>query len=79
MAEPRDNCGTLSRNDKRATDKHPTHRGKALIGGVKYWVSAWVKEGQYGKFFSLAFTPADQPAEPAAAPAADTLDDDILF
>ena len=64
--EERDNSGSLFRNDRATTDKHPTHKGKARIGGVDYWVSGWVKEagpnaknpGQ--KFFSLAFDPCEK-------------------
>jgi len=64
--EPRDNSGSLFRNDRATSDRHPTHKGKATIGGVDYWVSAWVKEaGQNSKnpgarFFSLAFEPKEQ-------------------
>jgi len=31
------------------------------IAGVEYRISAWVKTGDNGKFFSLAFTPKEQP------------------
>jgi hypothetical protein len=64
--EERDNSGSLFRNDRATTDKHPTHKGKARIGGVEYWVSGWVKEaGQNAKnpgqkFFSLAFEPCEK-------------------
>ena len=64
--ETRDNSGTLGRNDRCTTDKHPTHKGKARIDGKDYWISAWVKEaGQNSKapgqkFFSLSFEPCEQ-------------------
>jgi len=64
--ETRDNSGTLGRNDRCTTDKHPTHKGKARIDGKDYWVSAWVKEaGQNSKapgqkFFSLSFEPCER-------------------
>ena len=64
--ETRDNSGTLGRNDRATTDKHPSHKGKARIGGVDYLVSAWVKEaGQNSKapgskFFSLSFEPCER-------------------
>lgn len=51
----RDNSGTLSRNNKKISPNHPDHRGSAVVDGVEYWISAWVKEGEYGKFFSLSF------------------------
>ena len=53
--EQRDNSGTLSRNDRKQKPTHPDHRGQAVIDGVEYWISAWVKEGPNGRFFSLAF------------------------
>lgn len=56
----RDNSGTLSANQNKTKDNHPSHRGKATIDGVEYYISAWVKEGQYGRFFSLSFQPVEE-------------------
>jgi hypothetical protein len=53
--QTRDNSGTLFKNDRKTEDKHPNMKGKALIGGRWYWVSAWTKEGKQGRFQSLAF------------------------
>ena len=53
--ETRDNTGTLFKNDRRDKDSHPNAKGKALIGGQWYWVSAWTKQGKAGAFQSLAF------------------------
>jgi hypothetical protein len=78
----RDNSGTLGRNDRREKDSHPTHAGKCVIGGKKYWISAWVKEGPNGKFFSLAFKPQEQKQRQSFAPVpppADDFDDNIPF
>jgi hypothetical protein len=61
MSEQRDMSGTLSRNRKRETDKQPEFRGSCVIDGIAYWISAWVKEGDDGRFFSLAFTPKEKP------------------
>lgn len=52
---PKDNTGTLFRNDRREKDTHPHARGEAMIDGVLYEVAAWTKEGKNGKFQSLAF------------------------
>ena len=54
MAYDNTNTGVLFRNDKATTDKHPTHTGSINIDGVDYWLSAWVKEGAKGKFFSMS-------------------------
>jgi hypothetical protein len=67
MPDQRDLSGTLSRNKKREHDKQPEFRGSCLIDGVGYWISAWVKEGQDGRFFSLAFSPKEQRSNPAPA------------
>jgi hypothetical protein len=58
----------LSRNKKRENDRQPEFKGSATIDGVAYWISGWVKQGDDGKFFSLAFTPKEQPSAKAAAP-----------
>lgn len=61
--EQKDMTGVLFRNDKKTSDKQPSHRGSVTIGGVEYLLSAWVKEGKKGKFFSLAVKPK-QASEP---------------
>jgi hypothetical protein len=38
-----DNTGSVFRNPKREHDDAPNARGKALIGGAWYWVSAWTR------------------------------------
>lgn len=67
--EQRDNSGSLFKNDKKETDNHPNATGKAMIGGVMYYVSAWTKDGAKGKFQSLAFKPIDGASAPASTPA----------
>lgn len=54
--QKRDNSGALFRNDRKTKENQPSHTGIATIGGVDYYISAWVKEGRSGKFFSLAFS-----------------------
>lgn len=53
--EHRENTGTLFKNERREKETHPQARGEALIDGVLYEVSAWTKEGQNGRWQSLAF------------------------
>ena len=57
--EQKDNSGTLFKNDRREKDSHPHAIGTALIDGVEYWISAWTKDGQKGRFQSLSFKRKD--------------------
>ena len=68
MAQEYDNNlrGVLFKNDRKERDNHPDYKGSAEIDGEEYWLSAWIKEGQKGKFMSLSFTLKDQPKNPPA-------------
>jgi hypothetical protein len=48
--------GVLFKNDRKEKDTHPDYKGSAEIGGVEYWLSAWIKTSAKGKFMSLSFT-----------------------
>jgi hypothetical protein len=75
--QQRDNSGILFRNDRKETGKHPDYNGSATIAGVEYWISAWLNEGQKGKFFSFAFTPKQEPK--STRPRRQDLNDEIPF
>ena len=55
MAYDNTNKGTISKNEKKNSEKHPDYKGKANIDGTDYWISGWIKKGQHGTFLSLAF------------------------
>lgn len=61
--EQRDNSGSIFKNDRKEKDTHPDRAGTAMIDGVMYYVSGWLKDGTKGQFLSLAFKRKDQPAE----------------
>ena len=74
--EQRDNSGSLFKNDRKETAKHPDYKGSVMINGQEMWISAWLKTGQSGvKFMSLAFSPKEAKPNEQAKP----FDDPIPF
>jgi hypothetical protein len=69
---PTEMKGTLPRNQKRETDRHPEFKGSFMVEGREYWLSAWAREGDDGsKYLGLSFTPKQQPQpqpQPMASP-----------
>lgn len=62
--QPKDNTGSLFKNDKRESDTHPQARGSALIDGVEWWVDAWTNTTKDGKKYqSLKFKRKEQKQE----------------
>lgn len=59
------NRGVLFKNDRKESDKHADYRGSINVAGVDYWLDAWIREGQKGKFMSLSVKPKNAPAKPA--------------
>ncbi len=51
----------------------------AVIGGKQFWISAWVKEGKLGKFFSLSFTEKTDGNAPRSQSNAKTSEDGLPF
>ena len=61
--EQRDNSGVLFKNDRKEKENQPDYRGKCMVNGMPMDISAWIKQGQSGKFMSFAFSepyPQDQ-------------------
>lgn len=64
------NRGALFKNDKKETDGHPDYKGSINVGGVDYWLSAWIKTSKGGaKYMSLSVKAKEGAAEPAKAAA----------
>jgi uncharacterized protein (DUF736 family) len=76
--EQKDMTGNLFKNDKGDNPKRPDYRGSITIEGRQWELSAWIKEGQKGKYMSIkAQPPRERPSAPASEPA--PFDDAIPF
>jgi hypothetical protein len=58
--EQHDNSGILFRNNDKSKQGDRDYQGEATVAGVKYWLSAWIKEGKKGKFMTFSFKPKDE-------------------
>ena len=71
--------GQLFRNKYKEKDNQPDHKGSFTTPDGKEWeISAWIKEGRNGKFFSLSIQEPyvkkeENPVDPK------DFDDDIPF
>ena len=51
---PKPNSGSLFKNTRKVSESHPDYTGTIMVNGKEHWLSAWVKEGKAGKFFSVS-------------------------
>lgn len=79
------NRGSIWKNDKKETEKHPDFTGSLNVNGVEFWVSAWKRRAdQPDKAPALSFSikAKDEAAKPASNSKTDPMDgleDDIPF
>lgn len=79
--------GVMFRNDKGDNPARPDYRGRCMIEGKRYRMSAWVREAKESgqSYLSISYTlhpdetPAPAAAPPVAAPAAAPPADDLPF
>lgn len=78
--EMKDGQGSLFKNDRRESENHPNLKGKIMIDGKLYWLSAWRKTGMNGApdWLSLAATPADKNGGSGERRAPTPDDDDLV-
>lgn len=55
MSEQRQNSGVLFKAKEKRSDRSPDYSGTANVDGVEYFMDAWLKDGQAGKFMSFSF------------------------
>jgi hypothetical protein len=59
------NTGVLFKNDRKSKDTHPDYTGSYTDGdGNEYFLDAWIKDGQKGKFMRLKTKLKDKQPEP---------------
>ncbi len=76
------NRGALFKNDRKESENHPDYTGQINVGGVEFWLSAWIKKSKAGKnFMSLSVKLKEERAAPTASkPSAQPeFNDDIPF
>jgi hypothetical protein len=78
--EPKNDSGSLFRNERRESDSHPEYRGDGIVNGEAVWINAWVKESKKTgkKFFSLSFRPKQERID-HSRPLSEDLNDEIGF
>ena len=78
------NRGSIWKNDKKETEKHPDFTGSLNVNGVEFWVSAWKRKADANPkapALSISVKPKDEQA-PKPAPSGggvDDFDDSIPF
>ena len=72
--------GVLFKNNSKDPNdvKDRDYQGSLKIGGVEYWVSAWVRQVKKEKFLSLSVKLKNAPAD-KSKPLGDALSDAVPF
>jgi hypothetical protein len=58
---PKEGSGSLFKNSRKVSESHPDYTGSIMLNGKEHWLSAWVKEGTKGKFFSVSLGKVKEP------------------
>lgn len=62
--------GVFFKNDDKASEQHPDYKGSATVGGVDYFMDAWVNTADSGrKYMSVKFKEKTGRHAPAPPPA----------
>jgi hypothetical protein len=68
------NKGALFKNDRKTEPNHAEYKGAINVGGVEYWLDAWINTSKSGtKYMSLKVKPKLSTAPQKAAT------DDMIF
>jgi len=76
------NRGSIWKNDKKETDRHPDFTGSLNVNGVEFWVSAWKRKADASpKAPALSFSikPKDESQSVTPDAPREDFDDSIPF
>ena len=60
--EMKEGSASLFKNNRKTSDNHPDYTGSIMLeNGKEHYLSAWVKEGAKGKFFSVSIGKVREP------------------
>lgn len=84
MAQEYDNNnrGSIWKNDKKETEKHPDFTGSLNVNGVDFWVSAWKRradQNEKAPALSFSIKAKDDTAPVKASTHISDIDDDVPF
>lgn len=65
MSYDNTNRGALFKNAKKESDNHPDYTGNINVGGVDYWLSAWIKHSESGRTYMSLSVKAKEDMKPA--------------
>lgn len=65
--ELRDGNGSLFKNKKKESETHADYQGSIMVGGVEYWLNAWIKKGET-TWMSLAAKPKEKQPKAGSPP-----------
>jgi hypothetical protein len=77
--QQKDGTGSLFKNDKGDNPKRPDYRGSVTIEGRQWELSAWIQEGQKGKYMSIKAQPPRERATPQPPADPTPFNDDVPF
>ena len=76
---PKEGSGSLFKNDRKTTETHPDYTGSIMVNNREHYLSAWVKEGTKGKFFSVSIGKTKEAKAFKPAGSDEIVDSDLPF
>ena len=76
---PKEGSGSLFRNERKNSENHPDYTGSIMVNNREHYLSAWVKEGTKGKFFSVSIGKEKEAKAFKPAGSDEIVDSDLPF